>query len=1580
MVFSMCVSTQVQPIYAEGEDTVEEMPTETEPETPVEPEQPVEEPSEPEEPAEAPQEEEQQDDQQQEESSEQQDQDQEKEEESSKKKAKKKNGEYEETTVAIIDDDDEEEFDSLQKAIDAAEEGKTVKLIKNTKENITINKSVTIDLGDHTVTGNGGRVFLISSGTVSISNGTITGGVGTFTESDNGAGAGIKIAGGAATLSNLVVSENKGRNGAGIYVEAGSANISNSTISDNSGTNGAGIGVASSATLSGSGLTIISNIASSTGGGVHTAASSNVDLTNCTIENNSSGSGGGGGISSAGFITVTGGSVSNNTTKGNGGGIQSSSSGASYGTFSSTGITMSGNTASRDGYAFYGQGTLSANITGHAYTGTGNAALVKYNGNQGLTLSGSISGNTGFRDIVDAQSTQPFNVEGATISNNTSKRSTIYISGSTVLNVSNSTITDNQATNTDSSTGGIFVNKGTLNLNSGAIYNNITASTQRGNDFFFNPTKYNKIEVNMIPASEMTGASNKMAYVDHNDNSAEQGSISGSIDKVTNYTVEPYSDVDVAEIGDTKYNDLLTAFEDSNDGDTIKLIASDEDGKPVSLGSMPITSEKNVTLDLNDRTVNALSGSNKALITVNNTMDITNDGKINGKITVGDNGDLTVGTGKIDVGSITYKKGSLTLNQETKELDITLGKDQVFTVGDSFKVDTININLDEDVLKELNELTDENIEIEIATGSISGLADKVKVDGIDNPSFSVKEKNGKLYLVNEKLADGIFISGKGDDSNPGTKDKPVKTFEKAKELLDKNSDLSVIYVVDSPVEVTDSETWSLDEGDQFVRYPKYNGKLVNVTGELTLENITIDGSNEYVKDADSMIAVKGTLNVNKGAVLQNNETKDGSSGLGGAICATDKAKVNVSGGTIQNNSAKLGGGIYAGTGSTVTVSSGSITNNNAYSKGDDRASGGGIFIGKDATLTMSGGSIEGNTSEYYGGGVGIGSYWEAQAGGSMTMTGGSFSNNTANSNGGAVFVQVEGTATISAGSFTGNSTTSSFAPFGGGAIYVNGGIASHNDGHLILTNALIKDNTSEGEGAGIAGCATSTTNLFVTNGAAIYNNKDGKYGNSDVMLVDIDHQSGMPGGGAPSKYISEFMLGGEPNNWVRSSDGQKVDPTSLHNDGSIDLHNDVSSSASAESMATVVFTGNSTASRGGAIGSNGKVDIGETENTETSFTVQKVWNDEGYESKRPESITLDVKFGKFSFKDIELNAENNYTVTYDQLVSDIASQSDPKLTVSEVEVDGYALTDSSYVIEGNNVTVTLENTYKTGDLSIKKSVSKGDKKKTFDFLVNLFDADDYELDSEFNYSIVEDDQEVETGTLKSGDTISLTDNQMALIKSLPDGTKYSVEEQKDADYELESSIGTNGIIVFNEVSKAEFTNKKVDEEKPDDKVTPTSLKVNAQKTLDGKDPGKNVYEFVLKDELGNTVQIKHNSGKEIAFDTLTFDKEGTYTYTISETKGSDKKINYSTAVYTLTVDVKKEGNKLVAESSWTLDKKAYNGTPLFENTTKPTKPTNPSSRSNRNGTSTQTNVLMWVGLCAVAAVVLLIVRNRSKKS
>ena len=96
-------------------------------------------------------------------------------------------------------------FNTLQAAIDAAQNGETVTLLTDAAEDVVISKSITLDLGGKTLTNtNAGKATIsVQGGTVTVKNGNVVGGTGYYNiEVTKGSNANLTLADVTATAGN----------------------------------------------------------------------------------------------------------------------------------------------------------------------------------------------------------------------------------------------------------------------------------------------------------------------------------------------------------------------------------------------------------------------------------------------------------------------------------------------------------------------------------------------------------------------------------------------------------------------------------------------------------------------------------------------------------------------------------------------------------------------------------------------------------------------------------------------------------------------------------------------------------------------------------------------------------------------------------------------------------------------------------------------------------------------------------------------------------------------------------------------------------------------------------------------------------------------------------------------------------------------------------------------------------------------------------------------------------------------------------------------------------------------------------
>ena len=143
------------------------------------------------------------------------------------------------------------------------------------------------------------------------------------------------------------------------------------------------------------------------------------------------------------------------------------------------------------------------------------------------------------------------------------------------------------------------------------------------------------------------------------------------------------------------------------------------------------------------------------------------------------------------------------------------------------------------------------------------------------------------------------------------------------------------------------------------------------------------------------------------------------------------------------------------------------------------------------------------------------------------------------------------------------------------------------------------------------------------------------------------------------------------------------------------------------------------------------------------------------------------------------------------------------------------------------------------------------------------------------------------------------------LPGIKDGKKieYSVVETNTPDgytSKVEPINESNVIKVVNTSTKPKVSNAKVT--------------LNLKKAFEGGELKGDDFEFVAKDSNDKVVATaKNKKDGSITFDTITVDKAGTFNYTITETKGTDKTITYSEQTITATVVVVEKDNALVVE-------------------------------------------------------------------
>ena len=238
-------------------------------------------------------------------------------------------------------------------------------------------------------------------------------------------------------------------------------------------------------------------------------------------------------------------------------------------------------------------------------------------------------------------------------------------------------------------------------------------------------------------------------------------------------------------------------------------------------------------------------------------------------------------------------------------------------------------------------------------------------------------------------------------------------------------------------------------------------------------------------------------------------------------------------------------------------------------------------------------------------------------------------------------------------------------------------------------------------------------------------------------------------------------------------------------------------------------------------------------------------------------------------------------------------------------------------------------------LKLKKAFEGGELK-----------GDDFEF-------VAKDSNDQVVGTAKNNKDGSITFDNITVDKA---GTfNYTITETKGSDKTITYSDKTitatvvvvekDRALVVEQISYSDgqtetntFTNKK--EAPKTESVTATLQVKKLLKEGETTLPLTNdQFEFVLKEGNNTLETAKNKANGTVSFKELSYTEEGTHTYTITENKGTDASINYSTQTITATVDVKKANDKLVATVTYS-GGDTENGD-MFTNTKTPPTPVPP---------------------------------------
>lgn len=295
---------------------------------------------------------------------------------------------------------------------------------------------------------------------------------------------------------------------------------------------------------------------------------------------------------------------------------------------------------------------------------------------------------------------------------------------------------------------------------------------------------------------------------------------------------------------------------------------------------------------------------------------------------------------------------------------------------------------------------------------------------------------------------------------------------------------------------------------------------------------------------------------------------------------------------------------------------------------------------------------------------------------------------------------------------------------------------------------------------------------------------------------------------------------------------------------------------------------------------------------------------------------------------IEWNSSyTDFVVTILNASTRLAANGQP--AAYQITYDTTAPANGTRIANYLEVTADGQELTNTTDSTNKRVIAVRDSKVTSGGTIQL----------DTGYRITLYKQDAETGNLISGAEFEITSpsgntetvvigddgyaqSQVYSAEEVAKGNFTVVETKAPYGYELDSTpievtVGESGAI--RTIKNSKYT---------------TTANISATKQLTGRELKADEFEFTLTDSDGNVVgTAKNDASGNIAFDELTFDEAGTYTYTITETNGNLGGVTYddSTIKATVTVTADENDNGRLS-ATVTYD----NNDNTFENTYVPT--------------------------------------------
>ena len=236
------------------------------------------------------------------------------------------------------------------------------------------------------------------------------------------------------------------------------------------------------------------------------------------------------------------------------------------------------------------------------------------------------------------------------------------------------------------------------------------------------------------------------------------------------------------------------------------------------------------------------------------------------------------------------------------------------------------------------------------------------------------------------------------------------------------------------------------------------------------------------------------------------------------------------------------------------------------------------------------------------------------------------------------------------------------------------------------------------------------------------------------------------------------------------------------------------------------------------------------------------------------------------------------------------------------------------IIQISQINLNLRLQVAKGHQCLKKATVRNDAAGNVDFgkivytMQNVFGDDGQQAIVEQETPVTEEQTTTEDGSVseETEDVVGLTEQVETYSEKREKTFTYTITESgslpgvtNDSAKVINVKVIDNGDGTISVTSDTQGTFTFVNTYVPDptDETSPTDSAVTIKKVLDGRTLKADEFSFTMMDENGNGVQATNAEDGSVVFPKLTFDKEGIYTYTISETNDNKGGVTYDTTTY-----------------------------------------------------------------------------------